>query len=42
MHCYLDGGQKEDAARVCNSAISLAKKQCPDRITEIFKLQVLK
>ena len=41
MHCYLDSGHKEDATRVSNSAMTLAKKHCSDKLIDIFKLQVV-
>ena len=40
VHCYLDGGHKEDATRVSNSAMTMAKKHCSDKTIDIFKLQV--
>jgi len=37
----MDSGQKDDATKISNSAITMAKKHCPDKIIDIFKLQVL-
>jgi hypothetical protein len=37
----VDAGYKEDAARTCLNAVSLARKRSPSQLVEVLKIQVL-
>lgn len=37
----MDAGYKEDAARTCLNAISLARKKSPSQLVEVLKVQVM-
>lgn len=40
MLSQLDGGQSEEAAKTCSSALALARKKAPEKIPEILRLHV--
>ena len=41
IHSQMDAGYKEDAARTCLNAVSLARKKSPSQLlVEVLKVQV--